>query len=104
MPQIQSNLIQKNITQSNIFDDKPSFSMPTARHFWNRQAWHALRRRFVISQPPKAGHVYSILPVNINATVQQPMLAKLRTSKSALFKDLKETEKNVKISLKTFHM
>ena len=41
----------------------PSLSMPTPRHFWKRQAWHALRRLLVISQSPLAGQEYSIFPV-----------------------------------------
>ena len=40
----------------------PSFNMPIRRHFWNRQAWHAFLRRFVISHIPFAGHEYSIFP------------------------------------------
>ena len=40
----------------------PSFSIPIRRHFWNRQAWHAFLRRFVISHMPFAGQEYSIFP------------------------------------------
>lgn len=40
----------------------PSFSIPIRRHFRNRQAWHAFRRRLFISQSLLAGQVYSILP------------------------------------------
>lgn len=41
----------------------PSLSMPVLRHFCIRQAWHAFRRRLLISQSLLAGHVYSILPI-----------------------------------------